>query len=177
MSLRKLGANKLWPLVMVFAIFLSGISPSLLQRSTVSAQVVAGGAPIGNGIVINADDLRFIYDQILVAQDHAAGGTLLGTGPHQVSDPQLPRGLRTVDGSYNNLVPVPDQHLFGAADVLFPRVLTPHFRDAEPAPGTTAPLTSYKQNSGTVFDSEPRLISNLIVDQTPTVNAPPRSGV
>src|SRR6185295_12536187 len=47
---------------------------------------------------------------------------------------------------------------------------------AEPAPGTTAPLTSYKQNSETVFDSEPRLISNLIVDQTTTVNPPPGAG-
>ena len=62
---------------------------------TVRAQVQV--APVGNGFVINGADLRFIYDQILVSQDHAAGGTLLGTGPHQVSDPQLPRGLRTVD--------------------------------------------------------------------------------
>ena len=27
-----------------------------------------------------------------------------------------------VDRSFNNLVPVPDQHLFGAADLLFPRL-------------------------------------------------------
>jgi beta-lactam-binding protein with PASTA domain len=183
MSLRKLGANKRWPLLMVAAMFLSGISPSFLQQSTVNAQVVAGGAPVGNGFVINADDVRFIYDQILVAQDHATApsvacptcGTLLGQGAHQVSDPQLPRGLRTVDGSYNNLVPVPDQHLFGAADVLFPRVLTPNFRDAEATPGTGVP-TSYKQNAGTVFDSQPRLISNLIVDQTTTINPPPGTG-
>src|SRR5262249_2741033 len=115
MSIRKLGANKRWPLLMVVAMFLSGISPSFMPQSTVSAQVVAGGAPVGQGFVIDAGDLRFIYEQILVAQAHAAGGTLLGPGPNQVSDPQLPRGLRTVDGSYNNLVPVPDQHMFGAA--------------------------------------------------------------
>src|SRR5262245_31322481 len=152
MSLRKLGANKRWPLVMVVAMFFSGVGPAFLPQTIVSAQT----APVGNGFVVNADDLRFIYDQILVAQAHAAGGTLLGTGPLQVSDPQLPKGLRTVDGSFNNLVPVPDQHLFGAADQLFPRALTPIFRDAEPAPGGTTP-TSYKQNSGTVFDSQPRL--------------------
>src|SRR5881392_3619622 len=168
MSLRKLGANKRWPFVMVAAMFLSGISPSFLSQSTVNAQVVAGGAPVGQGFIINADDVRFIYDQILVAQDHAAGGQLLGPGANQVHDPQLPRGLRTVDGSFNNLVPVPDQHLFGAADRVFPRLLVPNFRDAEAAPGTTAPITSYKQNTGNVFDSEPRLISNLIVDQTTT---------
>src|SRR3954466_12739384 len=165
MSLRKLGANKRWPFVMVAAMFLSGISPSFLSQSTVNAQVVAGGAPVGQGFIINADDVRFIYDQILVAQDHAAGGQLLGTGPNQVSDPQLPRGLRTVDGSFNNLVPVPDQHMFGAADRLFPRLLTPNFRDAEQG-------SSYKQNAGNVFDSDPRLISNLIVDQTTTKAVP-----
>src|SRR4051794_40195683 len=165
MSLRKLGANKRWPFVMVAAMFLSGISPSFLSQSTVNAQVVAGGAPVGQGFIINADDVRFIYDQILVAQDHAAGGQLLGTGPNQVSDPQLPRGLRTVDGSFNNLVPVPDQHMFGAADRLFPRLLTPNFRDAEQG-------SSYKQNAGNVFDSDPRVISNLIVDQTTTKAVP-----
>src|SRR3954454_12102675 len=171
MSLRKLGANKRWPFVMVAAMFLSGISPSFLSQSTVNAQVVAGGAPVGQGFIINADDVRFIYDQILVAQDHAAGGTLLGTGPNQVIDPQLPRGLRTVDGSFNNLVP--GQNAFGAADRLFPRLLVPNFRDAEAAPGTTTPITSYKQNAGNVFDSEPRLVSNLIVDQTTTVRPAP----
>ena len=52
------------------------------------------------------------------------GGTLLGKGPHQVADPQLPRGLRTVDGTFNNLVPDPDQ----PADVCV-RVV-PHKDDA-----------------------------------------------
>ena len=150
MSLRKIGARKTWPFVMIVAMFLSGISPSFVPQSTVNAQVVQGGAPVGNGFVINADDYRFIYAQILVAQDHAAGGALLGVAAglnSQVGfakpDPQLPSGLRTVDGSFNNLVQVPDQHLFGAADVIFPRLLVPSFRDAEPAPGTTGPVTSY----------------------------------
>ena len=126
---------------------------------TVQAQVSAGGAPVGQGFVLDAGDLRFIYQQILVAQDHAAGGQLLGSGPNQVKDPQLPRGLRTVDGSFNNLVPIPDQHLFGAADQKFPRLLTPVFRPAEAG-------TSYAQTTGNVVDSQPRIISNLIVDQT-----------
>jgi len=64
-------------------------------------------APIGQGFILDAGDLRFIYEQILVAQAHSAGGALLGPGPNQVHDPQLPRGLRTVDGTYNNLVPAP----------------------------------------------------------------------
>src|SRR6478736_5145109 len=86
MSLRKLGANKRWPFVMVVAMFLSGISPSFVPQSTVNAQVVTGGAPVGQGFVITADDVRFIYEQIQVAQEHAAGHDLLGTGPFQVSD-------------------------------------------------------------------------------------------
>jgi hypothetical protein len=137
---------------------------------TVKAQVQA--APVGNGFVINAEDLRFIYDQILVAQNHAAGGTLLWPGPHQVNDPQLPRGLRTVDGSFNNLVP--GQTLFGAADLVFPRLLTPVYRSAETLPfdpdgpggQAVGQATSYSQKSGFVADSQPRVISNLIVDQT-----------
>src|SRR5438874_9611440 len=175
MSLRKLGANKRWPLVMVVAMFLSGISPSFMPQTNVKAQVVDGGAPVGQGFIISAEDYRFIYEQILVAQDHAAGGSLLGTGPNQVLDPQLPRGLRTVDGSFNNLIPVPDQHMFGAADRLFPRLLTPNFRDAQPNPATGL-ATSYKQNTGTVFDSEPRTNSNLIVDQTTTIAPPAGAG-
>jgi hypothetical protein len=140
----------------MIAMTLSPIGRPVFQP-TVHAQTQA--APVSQGFNIDAGDLRFIYEQILVAQDHAAGGTLLGSGPNQVSDPQLPRGLRTVDGSYNNLVPVPDQHLFGAADLNFPRLTTPVFRPAEQG-------TSYAQTSGDVFDSQPRMASNLILDQT-----------
>src|SRR5437868_2575850 len=167
MLLRKLGTNRRWPFIMVVAMFFSGVGPAFLPQTTVNAQT----APVGNGFVVNADDLRFIYAQILVAQDHAAGGVLLGVGAglgttgNVAPDPQLPSGLRTVDGSYNNLVPSPDQHLFGAADRLFPRLLVPTFRDADTDPATKLP-TSYKQNAGNVFDAQPRMISNLIVDQS-----------
>src|SRR5437868_11376537 len=145
---RRSRSAKRWAVAMMIAMTLSPIGRPVFQP-TVHAQQQT--APVSQGFNLTAGDLRFIYEQILVSQDHAAGGTLLGPGPNQVSDPQLPRGLRTVDGSFNNLVPVPDQHLFGAADRLFPRLLTPNFRDAEPAPGTTAPVTSYTQNTGTVF--------------------------
>src|SRR5438309_11521370 len=68
-------------------------------------------------------------------------------------------GLRTVDGKYNNLVPIPDQLLLGASDELFPRLTPPVFRAAEAG-------TSYTQTSGNVIDSQPRIITNLIVDQS-----------
>src|SRR3954467_2486862 len=101
--------------------------------TTVSAQSTA---PVSQGFPIDAGDLRFIYDQILVAQDHAAGGTLAGPGPNQVHDPQLPRGLRTVDGSFNNVIG--GQELFGAADLKFPRLTTAIFKTAETMPNLGA---------------------------------------
>src|SRR5262245_59371054 len=97
-------------------------------------------------------DLEFILDQIMIAERQAAGEPLLDILPNV----QVPFGLRTVDGSLNNLVP--GNELFGKADNLFPRLADPVFRDA-------AFGTSYS-SAGMVIDSQPRVISNLVVDQT-----------
>ncbi|HET6720662.1 MAG TPA: peroxidase family protein, partial [Rhodocyclaceae bacterium] len=112
-------------------------------------------------------DLEFILDQIIIAERNAAGESLTDLLPNT----EVSFGLRTVDGSFNNLVA--GQSTFGAADTSFPRLLTPVFNPAEgvPAgffgPGSPAILaSSYLQTSGFVFDSQPRIISNLIVDQT-----------
>jgi Ca2+-binding RTX toxin-like protein len=110
-------------------------------------------------------DLEFILAQILLAEQHAATGSTDGLLPN----PFVPFGLRTVDGSFNNLIA--GQSEFGAADNVFPRLLTPLYRIAtyDPdGPDGPAPaiVTSYTQTSGLVFDPEPRTISNLIVDQT-----------
>ena len=98
-------------------------------------------------------------------KQHAAGADLTTLVPNSF----VAFGLRTVDGSFNHLFP--GQQFFGAADQLFPRMLDPFFRTADPVPpgfpGAGTP-TSYDQTSGFVFDSEPRMISNLIVDQTIT---------
>ncbi|MBL0276692.1 MAG: choice-of-anchor D domain-containing protein [Anaeromyxobacter sp.] len=115
-------------------------------------------APVGQGFTLNASDLRFIRQQIRIAEAHAAGGQLFGPGPDQVHDVRLPFGLRTVDGTFNNLVP--GQEDFGAADQAFPRLAPADFRAAEAG-------TSYAQKKGLVQDSQPRLVSNLVVDQTP----------
>ena len=81
-------------------------------------------------------------------------------------------GLRTVDGSFNNLVQ--GQSEFGAADNLFPRLIDPFFRNDQdgdtfdangPGPGGVITNTDFGQ-SGDVVDADPRIISNLIVDQT-----------
>src|ERR671935_1528447 len=124
-SVRKLARQKRWALVMSIAMGLAGVGPAFLPP--VQAQV----APVGSGFTINASDLRFIYQQIQVGQANAAGTPLNQLVMQQGAfDPQLPRGLRTVDGSNNNLVAVPDQHLFGAADLLFPRLTPATFRTA-----------------------------------------------
>lgn len=98
-------------------------------------------------------DLEFILQQILIAEQHAAGSDPATLVPNSF----VPFGLRTVDGSFNNIFP--GQSEFGASDNLFARMLDPAFRTAEAG-------TSYAQTSGFVFDSQPRTISNLIVDQT-----------
>jgi hypothetical protein len=94
----------------------------------------------------------------------------VGPGPDQIPDILTSYGLRTVNGTCNNLIP--GRETFAAADVPFPRLTTPNFRDAEPITpsfpvGPPGP-TSYKQKKGSVVDSQPRVISNLIVDQTST---------
>ena len=68
-------------------------------------------------------DLEFILQQILIAEAHAAGADPASLLPNSF----VPFGLRTVDGSFNNLVP--GQSEFGAADNLFPRLVDPVFRD------------------------------------------------
>src|SRR5262249_31809481 len=114
-------------------------------------------------------DLEFILTQIEIAERNAAGESLLDL----LANVTLPFGLRTVDGTLNNIVPT--QSEFGAADNTFPRLADPLFRPADPVtfdpdgPGGQAvgDPTSYAQTSGFVFDSDPRTISNLVVDQTP----------
>src|SRR5438105_306935 len=171
MSLMRMSARSHWRNALL-------VGQVLLLTLYPVTSVRAQTAPVGNGFVINAEDLRFIFHAIEVGQANSAGGALLGTGPNQVNlntpisaacaagpcpgDPQLPVGLRTVDGSFNNIVPIPDQHLFGAADLLFPRLTTPVFRTAEGG-------TSYATKPQTdVIDSQPRIISNLIFDQSVT---------
>ncbi|MBG6059381.1 Ca2+-binding RTX toxin-like protein [Cryobacterium sp. MP_M5] len=136
----------------------------------------AAGAPVGQGFTVTASDLAYILKQIKVAEAHVANttsltgpcGALVGPGANQVPDALTSYGLRTVDGSCNNLLA--GRETYGAADVLFPRLTTPVFKDAEASPPGFPPAasSSYTQKSGFVYDSQPREISNLIVDQTAT---------
>jgi Ca2+-binding RTX toxin-like protein len=155
----------------------------------------AAPAPVGNDFVVTPGDLAFILKQIKIAERHTTTltasnpcGTLVnhpGDGipdAEQVPDYLTSYGLRLVDGSCNNLRD-PSTANFAAANQTFPRLTKASFRDADTIPGsspflagpcggTTNPngtcSTSYKQTHGNVVDSQPRVVSNLIVDQTST---------
>ncbi|MGA9525347.1 MAG: peroxidase family protein [Myxococcaceae bacterium] len=139
----------------LLALALSCVSDDSMPEENEIEQITQPLAPVGAGFTLNAGDLRFIFRQIQIAQAHAGGGQLLGPGANQVNDPRLPLGLRTVDGSFNHLLP--GQTTWGAADQLFPRMTTAFNR-----PGYAT--------LGEVVDPQPRLITNLIADQT--VNNP-----
>ncbi len=111
----------------------------------------------------NRIDLEHVLRQILMAE---AGQ--LPVNPH------LAFGLRQVNGQFNNSVP--GHSAYGAADRLFPRVGDQLLQSADTVlfdlpgtiPGELAPgtVTSYTQTQGYVWDADPRVISNLIADQT-----------
>ncbi|MGO4192206.1 peroxidase family protein [Arthrobacter sp. YAF17] len=140
----------------------AGVVPSVLAPA-VSA------APTGQGFTLNAGDMRFILKQIKIAENHATkedaagndvpGQPLLGSGPNQIANPLLPYGLRTVDGTENNLVA--GQKDFGSASRVFPRLSDPEWRTPASGPG-------YKSVNENITDGTPRFISNVIVDQTAT---------
>jgi Ca2+-binding RTX toxin-like protein len=122
-------------------------------------------------------DMEYILHQIKIAEAHPDGATLCTDPtfptnplacPTEVTSTTLPYGLRTVDGHDNNLVA--GRSTYGASDRVFPRMAPPVFNAAETTPPGFGPDsstgTSYASNTGFVFDSRPRLISNLISDQT-----------
>jgi VCBS repeat-containing protein len=96
-------------------------------------------------VTFTRSDLEFILQQIQLSE---AGQVPV--------NPHLAFGLRAVDGTDNSLVP--GQSTYGSSDQPFPRVTDPLYQNGQYG-------TSYA-NSGTVVDSDPRTISNLIADQT-----------
>ncbi|NYT45449.1 heme peroxidase [Alcaligenaceae bacterium] len=120
-------------------------------------------------------DLDFILKQIRIAEAHADGADLaqlvaeagqaagaVGAAPLQAH--LQPYGLRTVDGTYNNLIA--GRETWGAADQPFIPLTERVFRNE--GDDSLAPITDNNDYGelGNVVDADPRLISNLIVDQT-----------
>lgn len=112
-------------------------------------------------VTLNRNDLPHILSQIRIAEDYMAlingGADPAAALAPLLTNPLVPFGLRTVDGAYSKFQP--DMVHFGASDTLMTRMLTPELRDAEAG-------TSYGSTSGTVIDSQPRMISNLVADQS-----------
>ncbi|THV10288.1 peroxidase family protein, partial [Rhizobium rhizophilum] len=148
-------------------------------------------------VQVNQHDLEFILRQIKIAEANsiAHSGTNasaltniwideLGNVVPQgttgatlaISAEHVPYGLRTVDGSYNNLGE--GRENWGAADQPFERLLEQGWRVETDDTitlvtgfGQTGPTFTTLGNStysptGAVVDADPRLISNLVVDQT-----------
>jgi len=163
------------------------VTPALFISSSEAVQ-----APVGQGFTVTPSDLTYILKQIKISERHARAfegdpaaaaqpnpnpttdpnycQAMVGSGPDRIPDVLTTYGLRTVDGSCNNLIA--GRAKFAAADEPFPRLTSPLFRDAEASPPGFPPAatSSYKQKlaGNMVFDTQPRLISNLIVDQTST---------
>ena len=118
-------------------------------------------------VKLNTNDLAHILEQIRIAEEHSrliAEGVDPGEALSQlVTSPLIPYGLRTVDGSFNNFQPGMER--FGASDEVMTRLLTPVYNPAEVNP-RNGQQTSYDQANGTVYDSQPRVISNLVADQS-----------
>ena len=165
------------------------VVPLMVATAPTPAVAVTDEDP---SFVLNQNDLEFILRQIQISEAQAADEldpsdyTLLCASPQDtsgscVTDEMRPAGLRTVDGSYNNLRV--GQSEYGAAPQAFPRLLDPVWLEGGTVPrnappnvrgenavcgGADGPLgqTCYAQTEGFVYDTEPRVISNLIVDQT-----------
>lgn len=181
----------------------AGLATALTGLATVGATAANAATETAEttSFYVNANDLDFILRQIHIAEAHdqrtknpaAQPGRLLCDTPTDrtgkcVPDAKLPLGLRTVDGSYNNLVN--GRTHWGSADEPFERLVAPDYQEGTPRPNVAAapgsgqdvsmcaPLppgtpavvtpTCYSQwePGHFVYDATPRVTSNLIVDQT-----------
>ena len=151
---------------------------SFAVAATVLAPTVAppaSAADVGQGFTITTSDLAYILKQIKIAEAHVAN-TTSETGPwgpdrHRSEPDREPVGLGRAPDR-RRLVQQPGAgqgaHRCGRRGVPAPgqpRVQggRAHARGLRP-PGPS----SYAQKKGNVFDTEPRVVSNLVVDQTST---------
>ncbi|GLB68042.1 peroxidase family protein [Arthrobacter mangrovi] len=151
---------------------------ALVLTTSLGMPALAGPAHavVGQGFTVTPSDLAFILKQIKISEAHVANttsatgpcGALLGLEVNQVPGALVSYGLRTVDGSCNNLQQ--DREDYGAANRAFPRLAEAEFRKAEDSqsPRVSASADPGYASKNDVWDSQPRVISNLVVDQTAT---------
>ncbi|MBB4004415.1 peroxidase family protein [Aurantimonas endophytica] len=96
---------------------------------------------------------------------------LLSSAVLAIPDPHVPYGLRTVDGTYNNIVP--GRETWGAADQSMPRLLDPKYTTGSGEVDLNGPTNPGGEvvggnyaDPGNIVDTAPRTISNLIVDMS-----------
>lgn len=139
---------------------------------------------MASSFTVNKHDLEYILQQIKIAEMHAGGMELSDAiaeiyGVSRGDAALLPAGLRTVDGSMNNLLSGNEK--VGASLETFPRLLDPvymndtdgdgiDFDGAGPSPARVqgdygAVDEEGHVGTGDVIDADPRTISNLIVTQ------------
>lgn len=114
---------------------------------------------------VTLHDLEFILKQIKLSESAttADGGIDGDKLREEVGDPLLPYGIRTVDGTWNNLLP--GQEKYGSADQTMPRLVPLDLEAIRNDPELAKYLTTSGPNS-MVTDSDPRQISNIISDQS-----------
>src|SRR5690606_28744212 len=127
-----------WGRIALAIVAIAGLVLTLLVASPPDRAVAATDED--PSFVLNQNDLEFILRQIQISEAHAAdvlnpsNYELLCTdqgdaAQNCVSDEMRPKGVRTVDGSFNNLRV--QQVDYGASDVPFPRLLDAEWRQAE----------------------------------------------
>ena len=183
--------------------FLASLLTIVFGVTSLQSPAVAA-APPGSNFIITADDLKFIMDQIKISESHATKPTLNPQGvptftngqpnvtawtspyvegsvnPLDIPNPDLPWGLRQVDGRNNNLTldvsGTPTRSEWGASDTPFPRMTNTKWRAAQNFPSsdlrtggpTNITQGTYEDHSAgvNVTDESLREVSNLIADQS-----------
>ena len=143
-------------------------------------------------VQVNQHDLEFILRQIKIAEANSIAhsganareltniwvdelGNVVAEGTPgatlAISAEHVPYGLRTVDGSFNNLGE--GRENWGAVDQPFIDLLGDEWRVSDgdtfqirTGANSFATIGGAYTPTGAVADADPRLISNLIVDQT-----------
>ena len=156
--------------------------PAGAQNVPPVAPAPAAGVSAATDLAFARGDLDYILTQIKIAEEHVRRGVGCETLRELIPSALLPWGLRTVDGSCNNLLP--DKGQLGAADEVFREAVEPQYDDGQlltvgvlSENDVIGARTSYKRGDGsTVEDSQPRLISRLITNNS-TSNPADRKSV
>ncbi len=105
-STRGAAARRLVSAALVGAV----VATTFAAQVATASRSAAAPAAVGQGFTVTKGDLAYILKQIDIAERHASTrtadnpcGTLVGPAVDQVPDRLTSYGLRTVDGSCNNL--------------------------------------------------------------------------